>query len=62
MTIVVLVYCKQHIANSHFQIFFSDNDFEYLSPQIKNMVNLRILAIRDNELIEVPEEIGKSEL
>jgi len=29
-----------------------------LSPKIKNLVNLRILAIRDNELIEVPEEIG----
>ena len=29
-----------------------------LSPKIKNLVNLRILAIRDNELVEVPEEIG----
>jgi hypothetical protein len=32
---------------------FSDNDFEYLSPEIKNLVNLRILAIRDNELVSV---------
>ncbi len=31
----------------------SDNDFEYLSPEIKNLVNLRILAIRDNELVSV---------
>ena len=30
---------------------FSDNDFELLSPEIKNLVNLRILAIRDNELV-----------
>jgi len=39
-------------------LYLSDNDFELLSPKIKNMVNLRILAIRDNELIEIPEEIG----
>merc|ERR1711944_291268 len=39
-------------------LYLSDNDFELLSPKIKNMANLRILAIRDNELIEIPEEIG----
>jgi len=39
-------------------LYLSDNDFEYLSPKIKNLVNLRILAIRDNEMIEVPEEIA----
>ena len=43
---------------NYFFVYFSDNDFEYLSPKIKNMVNLRILAIRDNELVEIPEEIG----
>ena len=37
----------------------SDNDFEHLSPNIKNMKNLRILAIRDNELVDVPQEIGE---
>ena len=37
----------------------SDNDFEHLSPDIKNMKNLRILAIRDNELVDVPQEIGE---
>ena len=26
-----------------------------MSPDIKHMVNLRILAVRDNELIEVPQ-------
>ena len=35
--------------------FFSDNDFEYIPPEIKNMVNLRILALRDNELVEIPQ-------
>ena len=34
---------------------FSDNDFEYIPPEIKNMVNLRILALRDNELVEIPQ-------
>ena len=46
------------MACNSFLCLCSDNDFEYLSPKIKNMVNLRILAIRDNELVEVPEEIG----
>ena len=36
-------------------LYLSDNRFEYLSPDIKHMVNLRILAVRDNELIEVPQ-------
>merc|ERR1712038_2137953 len=39
-------------------LYLSDNEFELLSPKIGNLINLRILAIRDNELIEVPEEIG----
>ena len=34
---------------------YSDNDFEYIPPEIKNMVNLRILALRDNELVEIPQ-------
>merc|ERR1719510_2751422 len=37
-------------------LYISDNDFEQLPPNLKN---LRILAVRDNELIEVPEEIGE---
>lgn len=40
-------------------LYLSDNDFEHLSPDIKNMKNLRILAIRDNELVDVPQEIGE---
>ena len=36
-------------------LYLSDNNFEYLSPEIKHMANLRILAVRDNELIEVPQ-------
>ncbi len=36
-------------------LLLSDNDFEHLSPDIKNLKNLRILAIRDNELVDVPE-------
>ena len=39
--------------NKH--LLLSDNDFEHLSPDIKNLKNLRILAIRDNELVDVPE-------
>ena len=51
--------CTYFIFDNLFLLLFSsDNDFEYLSPKIKNLVNLRILAIRDNEMIEVPEEIG----
>ena len=52
---------KERGRNKHFQLqtLFSDNDFEYLSPEIGNLVNLRILAIRDNELVEVPQEIGE---
>merc|ERR1712106_531180 len=30
----------------------SDNEFEQLSPEIKNLKNLRILALRDNELVD----------
>jgi len=40
-------------------LYLSDNNFQYLSPDIKHMINLRILAVRDNELIEVPQEIGE---
>ncbi len=38
---------------------YSDNEFEYLSPEIRNLSNLVILAVRDNELVEVPQEIGQ---
>ena len=51
---VIIIWTK----HQHFFHFFSDNEFELLSPKIGNLINLRILAIRDNELIEVPEEIG----
>ena len=37
----------------------SDNDFEILPPDIRHLVNLRILALRGNELIEIPAEIGE---
>ena len=37
----------------------SDNDFEILPPDIRHLVNLRILALRGNELVEVPAEIGE---
>merc|ERR1712241_46969 len=40
-------------------LYMSDNEFEQLSPDIKNMKNLRILALRDNELVDVPQEIGE---
>ena len=40
-------------------LYLSDNEFEHLSPDIKNLKNLRILAIRDNELVDVPQEIGE---
>ena len=43
------------MAKMIIQSFFSDNDFEYIPPEIKNMVNLRILALRDNELVEIPQ-------
>lgn len=36
-------------------LYLSDNDFEYLAPEIRHMTNLRILAVRDNELIEIPQ-------
>ena len=38
-------------------LYLSDNEFEHLSPEIRNMKNLRILALRDNELVEIPEVI-----
>ena len=31
---------------------------QYIPPEIKNMVNLRILALRDNELVEIPQVIS----
>jgi len=37
---------------------FSDNNFEYLSAEVANLSNLTILALRDNELVEVPPEIA----
>merc|ERR1712223_1980691 len=40
-------------------LYLSDNEFEHLSPEIKNMKNLRILALRDNELVDIPQEIGE---
>merc|ERR1711915_48607 len=40
-------------------LYLSDNEFEQLSPEIKNLKNLRILALRDNELVDVPQEIGE---
>ena len=40
-------------------ILRSDNDFEILPPDIRHLVNLRILALRGNELIEIPAEIGE---
>ena len=40
-------------------LYLSDNEFEHLSPDIKNLKNLRILAIRDNDLVDVPQEIGE---
>ena len=43
------------MMNSLRALYLSDNDFEYLPPEIRHMTNLRILAIRDNELIEVPQ-------
>merc|ERR1712212_653612 len=33
-------------------LYLSDNEFEQLNPEIKNLKNLRILALRDNELID----------
>ena len=36
-------------------LYLSDNEFEHLSPEIKNMKNLRILALRDNELVDIPQ-------
>ena len=42
-----------------YSYIYSDNDFEMLSPEIRNLSNLRILAVRDNELVEVPAEVGE---
>merc|ERR1719184_593365 len=36
----------------------SENEFETLSPEVKNLKNLRILALRDNDLVDIPLEIG----
>ena len=47
------------IMHSLRALYLSDNDFEYLSPEIRNLTNLRILAVRDNQLVEVPQEIGE---
>jgi len=33
-------------------LYLSDNEFETLSPEVKNLRNLRILALRDNELVD----------
>jgi len=40
-------------------LYLSDNEFEELSPEIKNLTNLRILALRDNELVDIPQELGQ---
>jgi len=40
-------------------LYLSDNEFEELSPEVKNLKNLRILALRDNELVDVPQELGQ---
>merc|ERR1712088_1195357 len=47
------------IIHSLRALYLSDNEFDHLSPEIKNMKNLRILALRDNELVEIPQEIGE---
>ena len=36
-------------------LYLSDNEFEQLSPEIRNLKNLRILALRDNELVDLPQ-------
>merc|ERR1711942_331922 len=43
-------------------LYLSDNEFETLSPEVKNLRNLRILALRDNELVDVPQELGELHL
>jgi len=40
-------------------LYLGDNDFEYLSPEIKNLKNLQILVLRENDLVELPKEIGE---
>merc|ERR1712215_203173 len=40
-------------------LYLSDNEFEELSPEVKNLKNLRILALRDNKLVDVPQELGQ---
>ncbi|MPC42368.1 Ras suppressor protein 1 [Portunus trituberculatus] len=40
-------------------LYMGDNDFEVLSPLIKNLKNLQILSLRDNDLIILPREIGE---
>jgi len=40
-------------------LYLSDNEFELISPDVKNLKNLRILALRDNELVDLPQEIGE---
>ncbi|XP_043479652.1 ras suppressor protein 1 [Leptopilina heterotoma] len=40
-------------------LYLADNDFEHLSPDIKQLRNLQILVLRDNDLIELPKEIGE---
>jgi len=40
-------------------LYLGDNDFEFLSPEIRNLKNLQILVLRDNDLVELPREIGE---
>lgn len=39
-------------------LYFGDNDFELLSPEVGNLKNLQILVLRDNDLLMLPAEIG----
>ncbi|KAF2368331.1 Leucine-rich repeat [Trinorchestia longiramus] len=39
-------------------LYMADNDFEILSPEIKNFKNLQILVLRENDLVELPREVG----
>ncbi|XP_018018668.1 ras suppressor protein 1 [Hyalella azteca] len=40
-------------------LYMADNDFEILSPEIKNFKNLQILVLRDNDLVDLPREVGE---
>ncbi|KRT78254.1 hypothetical protein AMK59_8152, partial [Oryctes borbonicus] len=40
-------------------LYLGDNDFEHISPEVKNLKNLQILVLRENDLIDLPKEIGE---